>query len=80
MQIFGLPQETITSKVTCISDYKEASFEEVYYAFEKSFLDGQDFFEQELQSGEWKLVHKLLYEKYKREEWNMKFEKREKGS
>ena len=79
-QIFQTPPKIFQEKTTCIKDFKSISVKDMHDAFERSFLEGKDFFEQDLEQEELDIVEKLLQTKYRTAEWNFNAGKKSKGS
>ncbi len=79
-QIFQTPIEIFQEKTTCIQDFTNISIKNMHDVFERSFLEGKDFFEKDLEKEEWSVVEKLLQTKYRTAEWNLNTGKKSKGS
>ncbi len=79
-KIFNIKKEKINEKTTCIQNFGEISFDDIYEAFWDAFLQDKEFSIDKLNNEELKTVKDLIEKKYKTDDWNFNDKKPEKGS
>lgn len=75
MDLLNLDDEALVdAEVTSVLDHIDVPYEKVYGAVRRHFLKGKEYVEAPLTVEEQALVGKLLEEKYRTDEWNLKRE------